>query len=111
MNLVVLLALPAALAAEPAVGLDPATQTVREHRDEIDACYERRLAARPGIHGKISLGLHVRGGEVRDVTVFENQTGDRGFARCVSRRVLRWRFDGSVEGVVYPTFVMYLPGS
>ncbi|MCB9779147.1 MAG: AgmX/PglI C-terminal domain-containing protein [Alphaproteobacteria bacterium] len=85
---------------------DEATKAIRRYRGSVQACYERELSKDPTIRGRLALAIDVSAGKVTNVVVEENGTRNSAVEDCVKRAVRSWRFDGSVDGTVYPTFVL-----
>ena len=80
-----------------------ARETVRRvisrHRHEIRFCYERRLASRPGLSGRIALRWVIAPeGRVHSAAIEQSELGDPETERCVEQAVRRWSYPRS-DGV------------
>ena len=71
------------------------------HRDlpKINRCYESALRYEPDLAGKVAVKFTVaRHGDVRDVQVVQNTTGNKQVGRCVTRVVSKIRFQPRRSG-------------
>lgn len=73
---------------------------VRAYGSEVVRCYGRAVEGNPDARGTVTLAWTVRSGHARDVVVVANETGDEPLARCLRRRVRRWRHPEGLEGPV-----------
>jgi hypothetical protein len=89
-----------------ATGGDAAAATVRKHKNQIQACYEGELKNNPSLRGRLAVAIDVKDGQVRVVRIEDNGTGNKAIEECVKRRARTWRFDASVTGEIYSTFVL-----
>jgi TonB family protein len=91
--------------ALPASGRRSAAESngvIREHRPEFRACYDRALAAHPGIAGKVEIAFSILpDGTVKDASVDEmkSETRDAGLSACLVSTVLAIKFPASTEEV------------
>jgi hypothetical protein len=96
----------------PVAGTDPSSSgvadgirsVVRRHSGQVKACYEERLEERPGLAGRLAVDVKIQQGRVVEVSVAEDTTGDERLARCVVRRIKRWRFDVAVTDDIFLPF-------
>lgn len=66
---------------------------LKEHRDEIEACYKSEYAKSPVINGRV--GMHVlisKKGEVIKVFAKESTLGNYDVAHCIAENIKTWRF-------------------
>lgn len=70
-------------------------ETIRHNAGSLNYCYERRLKARPDLHGRVEVSWVVEDGEVVGTPlVVLNTTDDPQLATCVQRQIRRWTFAG-----------------
>ena len=62
-------------------------------------CYEQRLKARASEAGSAS--VDIANGRVTNVTISENQTGDKAIEGCIKGKVRRWRFNRVTESIFF----------
>jgi hypothetical protein len=68
-------------------------RVVRDHQQEVQACYERALNQSPGLSGKIVMEWEILGhGRVGRVKVQSSSVGNRGVADCMSKALKGWIF-------------------
>lgn len=72
---------------------------VRAHRDRIETCVARALAADPHLSGRVSAAWSVTGGRVGDVSV-DSTVGSPELEACVARAVRGFRFAPGSNGDV-----------
>ena len=95
--------------ADPSRGLlsrEAIRREIRRHIEEVRACYEERLRARPRLAGRVVASFVVGPtGRVASVDMV-GQLEDEYVRRCIAHRVQSWRFPapegGDVVGVNYP---------
>ena len=72
--------------------------TIGVNQREVKTCYEHQRLDDPALAGKIELAFTVAAdGAVSGVDVASNSTGNEDLAKCVSRRVTQWQFEGTGE--------------
>lgn len=65
----------------------------------IQACYERELRRNPTLAGKVTIEFTIQPrGNVTNVKVTNNSTGDSAVGACVANTVQRFRFNPGPEG-------------
>jgi len=65
----------------------------------IQACYERELRRNPTLAGKVTIEFTIQPrGNVTDVKVTNNSTGDAAVGACVANTVQRFRFNPGPDG-------------
>ena len=82
-------------------------QRISRHLPRINRCYETALRHEPELAGKIAVHFAVaKKGDVREVTVLENTTGNELVGRCVTRIVENLTFQQRKKGknLVHFTF-------
>lgn len=83
-------------------------RVVRTRQQGVSFCYEKALARRPDLSGKLTLRWRIDlDGSLSQVQVAEDSLGDAEVAGCVRRVVERWRFPRPEGGqcVVHFPFV------
>ena len=80
---------------------------VRRHINEVKFCYERQLATRPDLSGRVSVKFIISGtGAVQMAAVESSTLGDPGVENCIASAVRRWTFPqpegGGIVIVTYP---------
>ncbi len=80
---------------------------VHRHINEIKFCYERQLAKRPDIGGRVSVKFIISAtGAVQMAAVASSTMGDPQVENCISQAVRRWTFPqpegGGIVIVTYP---------
>jgi len=72
--------------------------TLGVNQREVKTCFEHQRLDDPTLTGKIELAWTVGAdGTVSGVDVASNSTGNEDLAKCVSRRVTQWQFEGTGE--------------
>jgi hypothetical protein len=85
----------------PSSGDDEAVrQVIRGYLGQIRACYERGLKGSPDLQGRLVAEFSVAGGRVQQAWTTWNDTGSDELAECVTRQILRWRFEASTEAEI-----------
>jgi tetratricopeptide (TPR) repeat protein/predicted Ser/Thr protein kinase len=90
-----------------ALHLAAARNVVRDHRDEVRACYAKAFALDPTLHGRIEIELTIdASGKVTASTVKQTTVPDASVDACIAAAAKRWRFpkpaDGGALTVVCP---------
>ncbi|MDD5306880.1 MAG: AgmX/PglI C-terminal domain-containing protein [Deltaproteobacteria bacterium] len=80
---------------------------VHRHINEVKFCYERVLASRPDLAGRVSIKFIISGsGAVQMAAVAESTIGEPGVENCIAQAVRRWVFPqpegGGIVIVTYP---------
>jgi len=83
-----------------------AGKTIKKYRGQVQTCYEQQLKVNPNLRGRLAVVINVSAGRVTSVEIDDNGTGDKDLETCVKTHLRAWRFDPSVTGAVYPTFVL-----
>ena len=74
-------------------------QTIKTRLRAIQMCYEQQLRRNPSLAGKVTIEFTIQPrGNVTDVRVKENSTGDGAVATCVANTVGTFRFNPGPEG-------------
>ena len=74
-------------------------QTIKTRLRAIQMCYEQQLRRNPTLAGKVTIEFTIQPrGNVTDVHVKENSTGDSAVATCVANTVGLFRFNPGPEG-------------
>jgi Ca-activated chloride channel family protein len=82
-------------------------RVMRSHANEVRYCYERELASRPGLAGKVTVTFTIApNGVVVSSSIQQSTLAAPGVETCIAQAVRRWSFP-SVEGggivvVTYP---------
>lgn len=82
-------------------------QYIKSQLGHILACYERQLAARPELHGKISIKFTISGtGQVVTQNIAESEMKNQPTESCMLSKVAQWKFPepkgGTKVMVTYP---------
>lgn len=87
----------------------PIRAVIQGHADEIRACYAGRLAAAPGLRGRVAIRWTIRpDGTASDAEVDAGSTTlqDAELHACMKTRLESWRFppsgDGETVRISYP---------
>jgi hypothetical protein len=80
---------------------------VHRHINEVKFCYERELASRPDLAGRVSIKFIIMGtGAVQMAAVAESTIGNPNVENCIAQAVRRWTFPqpegGGIVIVTYP---------
>jgi len=80
---------------------------VHRHINEVKFCYERQLATRPDLSGRVSVKFIISGtGAVQMAAVESSTLGDPSVENCIASAVRRWTFPqpegGGIVIVTYP---------
>jgi len=80
---------------------------IQRHINEVKFCYEKELAARPDLEGRVSIKFIISGtGAVQMAAVAETTLGNAKVENCIAQAVKRWTFPqpkgGGVVIVTYP---------
>ncbi len=68
-------------------------RVVRDHQQEVQACYERALNQSPGLSGKIVMEWEILGhGKVGRVKVLNSSIGNASVAECMTKALKGWTF-------------------
>lgn len=84
---------------------------IRQHRNEVRFCYERGLAIKPELNGRVvTMFTIANNGRVLGSSVAESSLGDRDVEQCIAQAVRRWEFPSTQQMtmVSYP-FVLAPP--
>lgn len=82
-------------------------RVIREHRNEVRACYEAELRADPELEGLVKVAFVIApDGQVAGARISESTLGNDAVAQCIANRARRWRFPapggGGTVNVNYP---------
>lgn len=74
-------------------------RTIKTRIKAIQACYELELRRNPTLAGKVTVQFSIQPqGNVTEVKVTNNSTGDDAVAQCVANTIGRFRFNPGPEG-------------
>jgi len=99
----------AALGAVDAGGSEHAgsiQSVVAKKKGQVQYCYEQRLKENPSIGGRVGINVDIANGRVTNVTISENQTGDKAIEGCIKGKVRRWRFSSEVTESIFLPFAL-----
>ncbi|MCU0664503.1 MAG: AgmX/PglI C-terminal domain-containing protein [Myxococcota bacterium] len=87
---------------------------VQRHINEVKFCYEKELAKRPDLAGRVAIKFIISGtGAVQTSAVAESTIGNPAVENCIAQAVQRWTFPqpegGGIVIVTYP-FLLEAPG-
>jgi len=82
-------------------------KVVNQHHSEIKACYQKELATKSSLYGKIVVKWTIDGsGNVATALVFETTMNNQNVERCLANAIEHWRFpapkNGTLVSVSYP---------
>ncbi|MEL6342122.1 MAG: AgmX/PglI C-terminal domain-containing protein [Myxococcota bacterium] len=80
-------------------------QVVRQKQGDVKSCYEQRLKVKPDLSGHLWFDFSVEGGQVKDVSLTKNTTGDTALKSCVMQQIRSWRFASDVDSYVIAPFL------
>lgn len=86
-------------------------RVIRQHRNEVRYCYERGLASKPELSGRVVTSFTIATtGRVLGSAVTESSLRDRDVETCIAEAVRRWEFPSTQQmaNVSYP-FVLTPP--
>jgi len=86
---------------------------VHRHINEVKFCYERQLAQRPDLAGRVSIKFIIAAsGAVQMAAVAQSTIGNSAVENCIAQAVRRWTFPkpegGGIVIVTYP-FMLQAP--
>jgi hypothetical protein len=86
---------------------DAIRRVVHRHLNEVKFCYERELASRPDLSGRVSIKFLINGmGAVQSSAATDSTLGSAALDSCIAGAVRRWTFPqpegGGVVIVTYP---------
>jgi TonB family protein len=95
------------------IGATPATpppndreaihRVVRAHTASIKYCYEKELAQKPDLAGRVSTRFKIdETGAVTEANVTDSTLGDTNVESCVLRQIRSWKFPAKATTVTYP---------
>lgn len=71
----------------------------------INLTYQNRLKSNPGLAGKVTIRFTITAdGQVINIEIVDNTTGDEEFVNAIVRKVKYWRFEAIPEGEVTVTY-------
>ena len=71
---------------------DGINSVVRRYLPQIKQCHEARLKTNPKVAGRLVVDVDIEDGVVTSVRAGKNTTGDVALAKCIERKVRRWKF-------------------
>ena len=83
-------------------GLDSSViqATIAKYLYQVRACYETGLRTNPGLSGQVAMAFEINGtGELNYANVKKSSLGNLGVEKCISKRMLDWKFPRPVGGV------------
>lgn len=84
-------------------------EVIADHEDDVRLCFEQRLAANPGLRGRVAAQFVVnRGGRIAWIGLPE-ELPDREVGRCIVGAMRSWRFPPSCTGIVTGSHVWEFP--
>ena len=104
------IAAPAVAVVAPELEVDPAAgmsvdQVIRRYASQTQYCHETAKERYSQVEGRVSVAWDVVDGEVVDVQIVDDTTGDPQMAGCVARKVRYWRFPEGMDAEVEHPFV------
>ena len=93
---------------EPSPGHDEQqiiSDEIRSRLGRVKECYEREVAKRPGLAGRVVMRWTIGGaGATRDIAVVSDDLHAPAVTTCIQSLIGRWRFDVQPKG---PTVVEF----
>lgn len=82
-------------------------RVIRKDLSEVRACYERALAHRPGLTGRVAIQFVITGGgAVSDSRLYSSSLESPETEACIAERACAWQFPATNSGgpviVTYP---------
>lgn len=78
---------------EGSIDSDIVRRIIRRHVPALRGCYDRALARKPGLAGKVALALDIAAdGKVAKVELQEGTLGDASVERCMAELARKWEF-------------------
>ncbi|MBN2672293.1 MAG: AgmX/PglI C-terminal domain-containing protein [Deltaproteobacteria bacterium] len=86
---------------------------IHRHINEVKFCYERELASRPDLEGRVAIKFIISGtGAVQMAAVASSTLGNAKVENCIAQAVRRWTFpQPKGGGVVIVTYPFQLTGA
>lgn len=93
-------------ALQPAVPSDLSVdQVIRRYASQTQYCHETAKERYSQVEGRVSVAWTVTDGQVTEVEILDDTTGDPRMAGCVARKVKYWRFPAGMDAEVEHPFV------
>lgn len=80
-------------------------QVIRRYASQTQYCHETAKERYSQVEGRVSVAWNVVDGQVQDVEIIDDTTGDPAMASCVARKVRYWRFPAGMDAEVEHPFV------
>lgn len=75
------------------IGKEAIRRVIRQHLNEVRFCYEKGLADRPDLEGRVQVGFVIKSdGSVGGAKIKDSSLGDKGVEQCIAKAVERWAF-------------------
>ena len=75
------------------IGKEAIRRVIRQHLNEVRFCYEKGLADRPDLEGRVQVGFVIKSdGSVGGAKIKDSSLGDKGVEQCIAKAVERWTF-------------------
>lgn len=89
-------------AVDPGLSIE---QVVRRYSSQTQYCHHAARERWSEVAGRIEIAWTVVEGQVQDVEIIDDTTGDSAMASCVARKVKYWRFPADTNAEVSHPFV------
>ena len=92
------------------LSMDVIRKVIRQHLAEVKFCYEKELAKKPDLAGKVVVQFIISAkGKVKSATIKSSTMNSAGFESCLVKKIKRWVFPqpkgGGIVIVTYPFFM------
>lgn len=98
----VAVAVPAKPQVDPGLS---AEQVVRRYSSQTQYCHHAAAERWSQVAGRVEVAWTIVDGQVQDVQVIDDTTGDPAMASCVARKVKYWRFPADMNAEISHPFV------
>jgi len=74
--------------------------TIAKYLSQVRACYETGLKSNPGLQGQVTMAFEIGGGgDLNYANVQKTSLDDAGVEKCISTRMMTWKFPKPRGGV------------
>lgn len=80
-------------------------QVVRRYSSQTQYCHHAAAERWSQVEGRVEVAWTIVDGQVQDVEIIDDTTGDPAMASCVARKVKYWRFPASMNTEISHPFV------
>ena len=84
-------------------------KTVRKYLSQVKRCHTEAIKQNPGLGGRVVVEVEIEDGKVIFAQKYSNTTNNTSVAKCIVRKVKRWKFPGECTGMATFPFVLTPP--